>query len=87
MVAKSVEAFLQTEEYNTMLFSWYYKGFELLKRFLIKHPTITDLVNLDLEEVDKDMATDEASQSIAPEGDTLENAPLPPFTGDDAAAT
>ena len=33
------------------------------------------------------MATDEASQSIAPEGDTLENAPLPPFTGDDAAAT
>ena len=44
-----------------MLFSWYYKGFELLKWFLIKHPTIADLENLDLEEVDKDMAADEAS--------------------------
>ena len=30
VAAKSVEAFQQTEEYNTVLFSWYYKGFELL---------------------------------------------------------
>ena len=28
---KSIEAFQQTEEYNTVLFSWYYKGFELLR--------------------------------------------------------
>ena len=30
IVAKAVEAFQQTKEYNTILFSWYYKGFELL---------------------------------------------------------
>ena len=41
-----------------MLFSWYFKGFELLKRYLIKHPTGVDLENLDLEEVDKEMAID-----------------------------
>ena len=33
------------------------------------------------------MAVDKASQSIAPEGDAPENAPLPPPAGDDAAAT
>ena len=41
--------------------------------------------NLDLEEVDKEMATGEASHSIAPDGDAPKSA-LPPPTGDDAAA-
>ena len=67
-----------------MLFSWYFKGFELLRRYLVKHPTRVDLENLDLEEVDKEMATDEASQFVAPEGDAPESAPLPP-TNDDVA--
>ena len=49
------------KEYNTVLFSWYYKGFELLRWYLIKHPTRVDLENLDLEEVDKEIATNEAS--------------------------
>ena len=31
IAAKSVEAFQQTEEYNIVLFSWCYKGFELLR--------------------------------------------------------
>ena len=31
IATKSVEAFQQTEEYNTVLFSWCYKGFELLR--------------------------------------------------------
>ena len=46
-----------------MLFSWYYKGFELLWRYLVKHPIGVDLGNLDLEVVDKEMVVDEASQS------------------------
>ena len=29
MAAKAVQAFQLTEEYNTILFNWYYKGFEL----------------------------------------------------------
>ena len=59
-----------------MLFSWYYKGFELLRRYIVKHPTGVDLENLDLEKVDKEMATGEASQSTAPEGDAPESAPF-----------
>ena len=83
VAAKAVEAFQQTEEYNTVLFSWYYKGFELLRRYFVKHPTEMDLENLDLEEVDKEMVANEASQSTALEGDALESA-LPPLTGGDA---
>ena len=68
IAARSVEAFQQTDEYNTMLFSWYFKGFELLRRYLVKHPTGVDLENLDLEEVDKEMAIGEAAQSLVPKG-------------------
>ena len=53
-----------------MLFSWYFKGFELLRRYLVKHPTGVDLPSLDLEVVDQEMAVDETAQSSAPEGDT-----------------
>ena len=70
IAARSVEAFQQTEEYSTVLFSWYFKGFELLRRYLVKHPTGVDLPSLDLEVVDQEMAMDEATQSSAPEGDT-----------------
>ena len=70
-----------------MLFSWYLKGFELLRRYFIKHPSRVDLEKLDLEEVDKEMIADEAAQSSATETapaptDAPENAP----TTDDVAA-
>ena len=52
IAAKVVEAFQQIKEYNTVLFSWYYKGFELLRRYLVKHPSGVDLENLDMEVVD-----------------------------------
>ena len=63
IAAKSVEAFQQTNEYNTVLFSWYYKGFELLQRYLVNYPIGMDLESLDLEVVDKKMAANEATQS------------------------
>ena len=85
IAAKAIKAFQWTEEYNTMHFSWYFKGFELLRWYFIKHPTGVDLENLDLEEVDKEMAADEAFQSTTPKGDASESAPLPPV--DDNAAT
>ena len=44
-----------------MLFSWYFKGFELLRRYLVKHPSGVDMANLDLEAVDQEMAADEAA--------------------------
>ena len=61
LAAKAVEGFQQTDKYNTVLFSWYFKGFELLRRYFIKHPFGVDLEKLDLEEVDKEMAADEAA--------------------------
>ena len=61
IAARSVEAFQTTDEYNTVLFSWYFKGFELLRRYLVKHPSRVNIESLDLEEVDKEMALDEAA--------------------------
>ena len=63
-----------TDEYSTVLFSWYFKGFELLRRYLVKHPSGVDLGKLDLEEVDQEMATDEAAQCSATETDAPESA-------------
>ena len=61
LAAKAIEGFQQTEEYNTVLFSWYFKGFELLRRYFIKHPSRVDLEKLDLKEVDKEIVADEAA--------------------------
>ena len=84
IVAKAVKAFQQIDEHNTMLFSWYFKGFELLRCYLIKHPVGVDMENLDLKEVDRNMATDEASQSTALEGDAPKTTLTPP-TNDNMA--
>ena len=75
LATKAVEGFQQTDEYNTVLFSWYFKGFELLRRYFMKHPSGVDLEKLYLEEVDKEMATNEAAQSSAVETNALENTP------------
>ena len=63
-IAKAILAFQTTEEYNTILFQWYFKGFELLKRYLMKHGPGTDLENLDFEAVDKEIEADETAQAI-----------------------
>lgn len=47
------------------MFSWYFKGFELLKRFLTKHNPGVDLEGLDFEAVDKEMEADEVSKVVA----------------------
>ena len=75
IAARSVEAFQTTDKYNTVLFSWYFKGFELLRRYLVKHPSSVDLGKLDLEKVDQEMAADEATHSSATETDAPESAP------------
>ena len=75
LAAKAVEGFQQTDEYNTILFSWYFKEFELLRRYFIKHASGVDLEKLDLEEVDKEMAANEAARSSAAEIDAPKNAP------------
>ena len=64
-VAKAVTAFQTTDEYNTILFQWYFKGFELLWRYLIKHGPGTDLEDLDFKAVNKEIEEDEAAQTVA----------------------
>ena len=78
ITARSVEAFQQTEEYSIVLFSWYFKRFKLLRRYLVKYPTGVDLPSLDLEVVDQVMAADEAAQSSAPNSDApaADDAPI-----------
>ena len=71
----SIKAFQTTDEYNSILFSWYFKGFELLRRYLVKHPSSMDLGKLDLEEVDQEMAADKATHSSATETNAPESAP------------
>ena len=61
MATKAVQAFQLTEEYNTVLFSWYYKGFKLLRQYMVKHPSGVNLEDLDFEKVDKEMEADEAA--------------------------
>ena len=48
-MAKAVHAFQLTDEYNAILFGWYFKVFELLRRYLVKHGPKTDLQDLDLK--------------------------------------
>ena len=74
IAARSVEAFQTTNEYNSVLFSWYFKGFELLRRYLVKHPSGVDMAKLDLEEVDQEMAADKANH-FATETDAPETVP------------
>ena len=59
----TVQTFQLIEEYNIVLFSWYFKGFELLRRYLTKHNPKVDLENLDFQAVDKEIEIDEAAKA------------------------
>ena len=57
LIAAMNEANLAKEKVKTLID----EGFELLRRYFIKHPSGVDLEKRDLEEVDKEMATDKAA--------------------------
>ena len=72
-IAKAVHTFQLTDEYNAILFGWYFKGFELPRRYLIKHSLGTDLEDLDFKAIDKEIEADEAVQAATITGkDPLE---------------
>ena len=58
-----------------------FRSCELLRRYFIKYSFGLDLEKLDLGEVDKEMAVDEAAQSLATETDT----PVNSLASDDVA--
>ena len=43
------------------MFNWYYKGFELLRRYLVKHGLGTDLEHLEFEAIDKEIEVDKVA--------------------------
>lgn len=84
IATKAIHAFQLMDKYNTILFSQYYKGFELLRRYLVKHGLGTNLEDLDFEAIDKEIEADEVAQAIVA---TDENPSEPDKGRNDAPAT
>ena len=82
-MAKAIHAFQLTEEYNAILFGWYFKGFDLLRRYLVKHGLQTDLEDLDFEAINKEIKADEATQAAQATSSTGEDPPVPKRGGND----
>ena len=83
-VAKAIHDFQLTDEYNTILFGWYFKGFELLRRYLEKHGLETDLEDLDFEAINKDIEANEVAQAAQVAAVTSEDPPELEKDGNDA---
>ena len=82
-VTKAIHAFQLTEEYNAILFGWYFKGFELLRRYLIKHGPEMDLEDLDFKAIDKEIEADEAMQAVQATASVGEDPPVLEKGGND----
>ena len=75
VVTKAVHAFQLMNKYNAVLFGWYFKGFKLLRRYLVKHGPEADLEDLDFEAIDKEIEVEETAQ--AAQATTGEDPPAP----------
>lgn len=76
-MAKAVHAFQLMKEYNTILFGLYFKGFELLRRYLVKHNPETKLEDLDFEVINKEIEADEVAQAAQVTTSAGEDPPMP----------
>ena len=66
---KVIARFLESDRISNMQFKQYFKGFELLRRWMMKHHSlVVDFSNLDLEVVDIEILADEANER---EGETI----------------
>ena len=83
-MAKVVLAFQSIDEYNTILFQWYFKGFELLRRYLVRHGPGVDLEDLDFKAVDKEIEANEAAQAARTSVTSGEDRPEVDKDGDNA---
>ena len=59
-----MQAFQSTKKYNNILFILYFKGFELLRTFLLKHNPGVNLENMDFKAINKEMEADEAAEDV-----------------------
>ena len=81
VMAKAVHAFQLIDEYNAILFGRYFKGFKLLRRYLVKHGPKTDLEDLDFEAIDKEIEVNEAAQATQTATTATGEDPLMPKKG------
>ena len=66
---KVIARFLESDHISNMQFKQYFKGFELLRHWMMKHHSlVVDFANLDLEVVDIEILADEANER---EGETI----------------
>ena len=60
---KVIAKFLKSECFFDLQFIWYYKIFELLRRWMMKHHNqVVDFSNLDFETIDTETLTNEARE-------------------------
>ena len=62
-----MQAFQTTKKYNSILFILYFKGFELLRTFLLKHNPGVNLENVDFKAINKEMEADKAAEDVVME--------------------
>ena len=66
---KVISRFLESDCFSDMLFEQYFKGFKLLRRWMMKHHGhVADFANLDFEAIDTKILADEANEK---EGETI----------------
>ena len=66
---KVITKFLESDHFSDIQFKQYFKGFELLYRWMMKHHShVANFANLDFEAIDTEILTDEANEK---EGETI----------------
>ena len=67
------------------MLGWYFKGFELLRRYLVKHDLETNLEDLDFEAIDKEIEVNEATQAAQATAFAGKDPPMLEKGGSDAS--
>ena len=69
---KVIAKFLESDSFSDIQFKQHFKGFELLRRWMMKHHShVADFGNLDFEAIDTEILADEANEK---EGETIAEA-------------
>ena len=63
---------MQSEQFSDLQFIQYFKGFELLRQWTMKHHSlVVDFSNLDFENIETEILTDEAKEKEETEADAI----------------
>ena len=69
---KVVQKVMQSEQFSDLQFIQYFKGFELLRRWTMKHHSlVVDFSYLDFEKIDTEILADEAKEQEETEVDAI----------------